>query len=87
MTAHRRRARRLPSLNGRQQAPRIERVTFVERIAPREMQPVLVARRGLGAQSRRDFLLYGAGAALAAAGFWWVLPEESSSGWGRKAPQ
>ena len=58
------------------EAPRIERVTIIERIAPREMEPVLVAQRGLVPQSRRDFLLYGAGAALAAAGFWWVLPEE-----------
>ena len=64
--------------------PRIERVTFVERIAPREMQPVLVARRGLGAQSRRDFLIYGAGAALAAAGFWWVLPEDVQQRLGAK---
>ena len=67
--------------------PRIERVTFVERIAPREMQPVLVARRGLGAQSRRDFLIYGAGAALAAAGFWWVLPEEVQQRLGAHNPQ
>ena len=66
------------------QTPRIERVSFVERIAPREMQPVRVARRGLTAQSRRDFLIYGAGAALAAAGFWWVLPEDTQQRLGAK---
>ena len=69
------------------EAPRIERVTIIERIAPREMEPVLVAQRGLGAQSRRDFLLYGAGAALAAAGFWWVLPEEVQQRLGAKGAQ
>lgn len=70
-----------------QPMPRIERVTFAERLAPREMEPVIVPRKGLTAQSRRDFLLYGAGAALAAAGFWWVLPEETQQRLGAKGAQ
>ena len=70
-----------------QETSRIQRVSFAERLAPREMEPVVVPRRGLGAQSRRDFLLYGAGAALAAAGFWWVLPEETQQRLGAKNAQ
>ena len=67
--------------------PRIERVLFAERLAPHEMEPVLAPRRGLTGQSRRDFLLYGAGAALAAAGFWWALPEETQQRLGAHNPQ
>lgn len=52
-------------------SPRLGR--FTER-AP---EPILVPRRTLTARSRRDFLLLGAGAALSAAGFWWLLPEEA----------
>lgn len=42
-----------------------------------EMEPILVPRRVLRAQTRRDFLIFGAGAALTAAGFWWLLPQET----------
>ena len=41
--------------------------------------PVLRSRRGLAAQSRRDFLLFGAGIAGAAAAAWWLLPDEARS--------
>jgi len=37
----------------------------------------VVSRRTLKAQTRRDFLLYGAGTALAAFGFAWLLPDET----------
>ncbi|MBV9850110.1 MAG: molybdopterin-dependent oxidoreductase [Armatimonadetes bacterium] len=66
-----------PVLREPEERPHIGRVTFAERLARREMEPVMVSRRALAAHSRRDFLLYGAGAALAAAGFWWLLPEET----------
>jgi len=33
------------------------------------------------ARSRRDFLLFGAGAAALGAGFWWLLPEAARSRW------
>ena len=69
------------------EAPRIERVSFAERLAPREMEPVLVSRRGLTTQSRRDFLIYGAAAAAAAAGFWWLLPEETQQRLGAHGAQ
>ncbi len=39
--------------------------------------PILVPPGRLRRQTRRDFLLFGAGAAVAAAGFWWVLPEDT----------
>ena len=37
--------------------------------------PILVPARDLKRQTRRDFLLFGAGTAAAAAAFWWVLPD------------
>ncbi|MGO8669825.1 MAG: molybdopterin-dependent oxidoreductase [Capsulimonadaceae bacterium] len=39
--------------------------------------PVLVPEQTLRMQTRRDFLIYGAGVAAAAAGFWWMLPEDT----------
>ncbi len=37
------------------------------------------SEQGLKAQSRRDFLLFGLGAAAAAAGAWWLLPEKTKA--------
>ena len=48
-------------------------------IAPRELEPVRVPVAALKNQSRRDFLLYGAGIAAAAFGFLWLLPDETRS--------
>lgn len=48
-----------------------------DKIAPRELEPVRVPVRALKNQSRRDFLLYGAGAAAAAFGFVWLLPDDT----------
>ena len=48
-----------------------------DKIAPREMEPVRVPVSALKAQSRRDFLLYGAGAVAAAFGFLWLLPDDT----------
>ena len=39
--------------------------------------PVEVPVSKLKARSRRDFLLFGAGTLAAAAGFWWVLPDDT----------
>jgi hypothetical protein len=39
--------------------------------------PILIPRRTLQIASRRDFLIYGAGVAAAAAGFWWLLPDDT----------
>ncbi len=64
----------------------IARVSFAERLADRELEPVLVTRQALKAHTRRDFLLYGAGAALAAAGFWWLLPSQTQMRLGRHSP-
>ncbi len=43
-----------------------------------------VSRRALTAQTRRDFLLYGAGMAAAALGFVWLLPDETRGRLGLK---
>jgi hypothetical protein len=40
-----------------------------------------VKRGELAARSRRDFLLFGAGALAAAAAGWWVLPERTKQAW------
>ena len=45
--------------------------------APSDMETAAVPRGKLKAQSRRDFLLYGAGMAAAAFGFLWLLPDET----------
>lgn len=52
-------------------------ITFAEQIAPQELEPVEVSRRSLKAQSRRDFLIYGAGAVLTTFGFVWLLPDDT----------
>jgi DMSO/TMAO reductase YedYZ molybdopterin-dependent catalytic subunit len=57
-------------------APAPEPVRTDKRV-PREMEPFRVPVRALKAQSRRDFLLYGAGAAAAAFGFLWLLPDDT----------
>ena len=53
-----------------------------ERRVPRPAEPepksTLVLPRVLAARTRRDFLLFGAGAAAAAAGFWWLMPDGSA---------
>jgi len=47
------------------------------RFAERDPAPVELPLASLRRQSRRDFVLFGAGAALAAAGFWWLLPDDT----------
>ncbi len=40
-----------------------------------EPDAAYVPRRRLSARTRRDFLLFGAGTAAAALGFWWLMPD------------
>jgi DMSO/TMAO reductase YedYZ molybdopterin-dependent catalytic subunit len=47
------------------------------RFAEEAPSPILVPRRRLQMQSRRDFLIYGAGAVAAASAFWWLLPDDT----------
>lgn len=60
------------------------RVSLREKIAERPPATIQVPQRTLKAQTRRDFLVYGAGVALAALGFWWVLPDDTQMRLGRK---
>ena len=55
-----------------------------DKIAPRELEPVRVPVAALKSQSRRDFLLYGAGMAAAAFGFAWLLPDDTRARIGLK---
>ena len=49
--------------------------------------PRLIVPNGkIKTQTRRDFLIYGAGVAAAAAGFLWVLPDETRQRLGFKPP-
>ena len=50
---------------------------LLDAIAERPAAPIEVPRRALVAQSRRDFLIFGAGALAAAAGAWWLLPDRT----------
>jgi DMSO/TMAO reductase YedYZ molybdopterin-dependent catalytic subunit len=43
--------------------------------------PVAVPRMRLAAQSRRDFLLFGAGLLATVAGTWWLLPDATKRRW------
>lgn len=52
---------------------------LASRIAEVEPPSVEVPARKLGMATRRDFLLYGAGAAAVAAGCWWLLPGDTKS--------
>lgn len=56
---------------------RIARASFASRFAEADPEPRIVPARSLKLQTRRDFLIYGAGVAVAAAGFWWALPEDT----------
>lgn len=62
--------------------PRAERVSFLSRLREEPPAPKIVAEKPLKGQTRRDFLLFGAGAIAVAAGFWWVLPEDTQNGLG-----
>jgi len=55
-----------------------------ERLAEHAMTPMDITPKRLRQVSRRDFLVYGAGAALAAAAFWAALPEETQQRLGAK---
>ncbi len=55
-----------------------------ERLAEKAPAPIIVPRRTLNRVTRRDFLVYGAGVAAAAAGFWAALPPETQERLGRK---
>lgn len=43
--------------------------------------PVVLPATRLAAQSRRDFLMFLAGTAVAAAGAWWLLPDRAKARW------
>jgi hypothetical protein len=58
--------------------------TLRDRLAEPGAQSILVPRRALTMQSRRDFLMYGTGVVAAAAGFWWLLPDDTR---GRALPK
>jgi DMSO/TMAO reductase YedYZ molybdopterin-dependent catalytic subunit len=49
-----------------------------ERFAEPEPETAYAPRRRLSARTRRDFLLFGAGTAAAALGFWWLMPDGSA---------
>ena len=56
------------------------------RLAETPPPRLIVPTRKIKAQTRRDFLIYGAGMAAAAAGFLWVLPDDTRTRLGLKPP-
>lgn len=59
------------------EASNVPRGDDAEDISVDEMKSIVVPNRRIKAQTRRDFLLYGAGVVAAAAGFWYVLPPDT----------
>ncbi len=53
------------------------RVSLGERLREPEEEPIEVPLSKVRARTRRDFLLFGAGALAAAGGLWWLLPDET----------
>jgi DMSO/TMAO reductase YedYZ molybdopterin-dependent catalytic subunit len=68
-----------PSLSRgeREKAPEKRRVSILERLREPEETAIELPAGKVRARSRRDFFLLGAGALLAAGGFWWLLPDET----------
>lgn len=64
--------------------PKIARVSFADRLAEQSPEVRVLSERVLKSKSRRDFLIFGAGAIAAAAGFWWLLPEDTQMRLGDK---
>lgn len=60
-----------------------ERQTFKDRLTESPPPRILLPESALRTVTRRDFLLFGAGTALAAAGFWSALPPETQQRLGR----
>ena len=52
---------------------------LLEALAERPEVPLEIPRRLLAAQTRRDFLLFGAGVAASLAGAWWLLPDRAKA--------
>ena len=55
----------------------VRRPSLLQRLAETEEVPIDLPTRLVRARTRRDFLLLGAGTVVAAAGFWWLLPDET----------
>jgi DMSO/TMAO reductase YedYZ molybdopterin-dependent catalytic subunit len=64
-----------PSPPPKSPAPARRRISLAERLRESEEVLIEVPASKLRARSRRDFLMLGAGALAAAAGFWWLLPD------------
>jgi hypothetical protein len=60
-----------------EKAPVKRRAFLLERLREPEETPIALPASRVRAGSRRDFFLFGAGALLAAGGFWWLLPDET----------
>ena len=62
------------------------RERFFDRFRETRPDPIPVSDRKLKRRSRRDFLLFGAGAAATAAGFWWLMPDGARQAWLPSSP-
>jgi len=58
-------------------APARRKPSIAQRIREPEEVPIAIPASAARARSRRDFLLFGAGALAAAGGLWWLLPDDT----------
>ena len=64
-----------PPETGKPEGRPVSRLAAI--VEERPPTPLYIPERKLKAISRRDFLLYGAGAVAAASALWWLLPEDT----------
>jgi hypothetical protein len=59
----------------KQSPPNRRRISLAQRLREPEEIPIELPASKVRARTRRDFLLFGAGALVAAGGLWWLLPD------------
>src|SRR5580765_2243678 len=62
---------------GEPDRPAARRRSRIDRLREPEEVPISLPEAKARARTRRDFLLFGAGTLAAAAGFWWLLPDDT----------
>jgi DMSO/TMAO reductase YedYZ molybdopterin-dependent catalytic subunit len=62
---------------GERDKPAARRRSLIDRLREPEEVPIALPEAKARARTRRDFFLFGAGTLAAAAGLWWLLPDDT----------